>query len=288
MIPDLLDSLPWSVHGVVALALLAGIVVWVFGRRLFRPMLVIAALILGAAVGFVAGAAIPHDWSILWPVVIGAAVAGLISIIAYRFVMALLLALSLGLAAPLGFFTYAELTGMYEGQAASPISDEELFLPELQKQRENLDRIDRAAEKLLERAKNRQDAGEEAEGEGEQPAWRQRLEDTVGFVLETAAQNWNDAPGSQKWMTILFAAGGVIGGIVFGVLIPTLSASVVTSLAGALIILTSGYWLATRSGMSLDSIAPQSAAMTLALWLGVAVIGLFIQLSLGVKKADKG
>ncbi|GEM_PF-3929190 len=286
MIPDLLDSLPWSVHGAVAISLIAGLIVWVFGRRLFRPMLVLAALILGAAVGFVAGAAIPHEWSILWPVGVGAVVAGLIAIVAYRFVMALLLALSLGLAAPLGFFTYAELTGMYEGQPASAISDEDLLLPELQKQREHLERIDRAAETLLERAKNRESA--EAESDDQQPAWRQRLEDTVNFVLKTAAQNWSDAPGSQKAMTILFAACGVVGGIVFGVLMPTLSASIVTSLAGSLIILTSGYWLATRSGLSLDSIAPQSAAMTLALWLSVAVIGLFIQLSLGVKKADKG
>ncbi len=286
MIPDLLDSLPWSVHGAVALALLAGFVVWIFGRRLFRPMLVLAALVLGAAVGFVAGAALPHEWSILWPVGIGAAVAGLISIVAYRFVMALLLALSLGLAAPLGFFTYAELTGMYEGQQGSPISDGELLLKEL---REPRDTLDRAAEQLLERRKKAREAAENGEVEKiEQPAWRERLEDTVGFVLETAAQNWSDAPGSQKWMTFLFAAGGVIGGVVFGVLAPTLAASVVTSLAGSLIILTSGYWLATRSGLSLESIAPKSAAMTLALWLGVAVIGLFIQLSLGVKKADKG
>lgn len=285
MIPDLLDSMPWSIHGIVAAALVAGVIVWVFGRRLFRPMLVLSAAIFGAGVGFVAAAALPHEWSVLWPVGIGAAVGALGSIVAYRFVMALLLALSLGLAAPLAFFTYAELTNMYEGEPAAPISDEELKLPELRQAQEALDR---AADRLLERRKKVEGAEGGAEEETEQPAWRQRLEDTVDFILETAAQNWKDAPGSQKWTTVLCAAGGVIGGVVMGVLFPSGAASIVTALAGSLIMLTCGYWLALRSGLELEPILPSTAAGTLAWWLGAAVIGLFIQLRIGVKKADKG
>lgn len=284
MIPDLLDSMPWSIHGAVGLALVAGLVVWIFGRRLLRPMLVLCGGVFGAAVGLVAGAMVPHEWSILWPVGIGAVVAMLVAIMAYRFVMALLLALSLGLAAPLGFFTYAELTGMYEGQAASEIPDNELIPEQLRDPLKQIGKqLDEQTKSLLERTAKPKD-----ETAQEQPAWRQRLDDTVKFIAETASQNWSDAPGAEKLVTVLLAAGGIIGGILIGVLLPTLSASVVTSLAGALIILTSGYWLLIRSGMSVDGFLPHSAAASLAWWFGTAVIGLFIQLRLGVKKADKG
>jgi len=303
MIPDLLDSMPWSIHGAVALALVAGLVVWIFGRRLFRPMLVLAGVVFaaggGGAVwggggggvrggggGWGGGAAIPHEWSILWPVGIGAVVAMLVAIMAYRFVMGLLLALSLGLAAPLGFFTYAEITGMYEGQPASAIPDDELIPDQLRDPLKQIGKqLDEQAQHLLERTAEPDDETAAAE---EQPAWRQRLDDTVKFIRETASQKWSDAPGAEKSLTVLFAAGGVIVGIVIGVLLPTLSASVVTSLAGSLIILTSGYWLLMRSGMSVDGYLPHSAATSLAWWLGTAVIGLLIQLRLGVKKADKG
>jgi len=286
MIPDLLDSMPWSIHAAVGLALVAGLVVWIFGRRLFRPMLVLSGGVLGAAAGLVAGAAIPHEWSILWPVGIGAVVAMLVAIVAYRFVMALLLALSLGLAAPLGFFAYAELTGMYAGHPASAISDDELIPDQLRDPLKQIGRqLDEQTKRLLERPAKPDDETAEAEA---QPAWRQRLDDTVKFIVETASQKWSDAPGAQKVLTVLFAAGGIIGGIIIGVLLPTLSASVVTSLAGAMIILTSGYWLLMRSGLSVEAVLPHSAATSLAWWLGTAVIGLFIQLRLGVKKADKG
>jgi len=285
MIPDLLESMPVSAHGAVALVLLAGAVVWIFGRRLFRPMLVLAAAVFGAGVGFVAGAAIPHEWSILWPVGLGAVIAMLGAIVAYRFVMAMLLALSLGLAAPLGFFAYAELTGMYEGEPASEISDEQLVPEQLRDiPRDIVEDLNDRSKRLLERDDEREQGEDEQEP---QPQWREQLDATVAFILKTAAQNWQDAAGKQKLVTILVAAGGVIGGILLGVLWPTAAASIVTSLAGSLIMLSSGYWLLMRSGLSVDGLLPGSSAGVLAWWLAAAIIGLVIQSSLGGKKADK-
>lgn len=282
MIPDLLESMPVSAHGVVAASLLAGVVVWIFGRRLFRPMLVLASAIFGAGLGLLAGAMLPHEWSILWPVGLGAALGALVAIMAYRFVMAALLALSLGLATPLGFFAYAELTGMYEGQPPSEISDDELMPSQL---REITRDLDDRAKRLLERSK---DDEQSAEAEGEQrPKWREQLDATVRFVLETAARNWDDAPGQQKWVTILVCAGGIVAGILVGVLLPTAAASIVTSLAGSLIMLSSAYWLLMRSGVEANGLLPSSSAGVLTWWLGAAIIGLMIQSSLGGKKADK-
>ncbi len=282
MIPDLLESMPISAHGAVAAALLAGIVVWIFGRRLFRPMLVLASAIFGAGMGLLAGAVIPHEWSILWPVGIGAVVGALVAIMAYRFVMAALLALSLGLAAPLGFFAYAELTGMYEGQAPSEIGDDELVPSQL---REIARDLDSRAQRLFERSRSDDESG--AMEDPERPKWREQLDATVKFVLETADQNWSDAPGQQKWLTILVCAGGLVAGVLLGVLVPTAAASIVTSLAGSLIMLSSAYWLLMRSGVEANGLLPSSSAAVLTWWLGAGIIGLVIQSRLGGKKADK-
>ncbi len=281
MLPDLLDSMPVPAHGAVAIALLAGVVIWIFGKRLFRPMLVLAAAVFGAGVGLVAGAAIPHEWSILWPVGIGASLGALASIVAYRLVMGLLLAVSLGLAAPLGFFAWAELTGLYADSPASDISDDDLLPHQLR----NIGKeVDQELKRLLERSTQHTDDAEPAHVA---PEWRQRLDDTVEFIAQTAADKWKDAPGRLKWMTLLLAAGGMVVGVLVGVLAPTAAASVVTSLSGSLIMLAGAYWLLMRSGLAVDGLLPGSAAAALAWWLGTAIIGLLIQSSLGRRKADK-
>lgn len=293
MFEDVLQSMPISLHALAAIALISGGVILIFGRRLLRPGLVLAGLVTGAAIGLVAGSLLPYDWSIWWPIGIGSLVFAGVAIAAYRFVMAALLAVALGVAAPLGFFTYAELTGLYEGQAGSPISDEELLLPEL---REPLNRLDQIAKEYAQRLDEISKTGalpigESSTDEGresvDEPEWRERWDAIVEAIGATASDQWNDAPGEQKWITILCGAGGVVSGFVLGALVPGFAGSIATSLAGSLIIVVSGYWLGIRTGLPIENLVPDSAAKWLAVWLALAIIGLAIQFSLGTKKADK-
>lgn len=51
-LPDALQSLPWLVNVPVALALIAGLILWLAGRRLIRPVTILVGLGLGGLVGF--------------------------------------------------------------------------------------------------------------------------------------------------------------------------------------------------------------------------------------------
>lgn len=290
---NLLMDMPLSVHGVAASALVAGLVIWAFGGRLVRPTVGLAGLVAGAALGLAAGSYLPPDLSIWWPVAAGAIAVGLVALAAYRFVMALMLALALGLAAPLAFFTFAELTGKYANEAGTPLTDEELVLPGLGNEAndkvndwigEGVARIDEEADRVLIPATT--PAGEEMNAE-DSSQWRRRLVEAREHALTTAAQNWKDAPKRQKWTTVLFALGGIGSGVIAGILLPTLGAAVVTALAGSLIVLVSGSWLAVWTGAPIDRLWPDTATAPLIAWMALAVIGLGLQFSLRRKKADK-
>jgi len=128
MIDQLLEQIPAHVHLLVAIAFASGTVIWAFGHRLLRPMIVLAGMVAGGAIGFVASGYIPETIPYWVPVLGGAMALGVIAFGAYRFMMSWMLAVCLGLACPLAFYTYTEITGHYAGQSGEPISEEELLL----------------------------------------------------------------------------------------------------------------------------------------------------------------
>lgn len=48
-----IQNLPWGVHGVIALAFVAGLVLWLFGRQVLKPVVAMLGTAFGAAAGFV-------------------------------------------------------------------------------------------------------------------------------------------------------------------------------------------------------------------------------------------
>lgn len=48
-----IQNLPWGVHGIIALAFCAGIVLWLCGRSVLKPVVVMLGAAVGAALGFV-------------------------------------------------------------------------------------------------------------------------------------------------------------------------------------------------------------------------------------------
>jgi len=302
MITDLLEMLPAGIHIGVGLVFIAGLVVWAFGRRLLRPMLVLASLATGASVGLVVAAMIPESVSVWWPIGLCAGFFALIGLAAYRFMMAAMLAISLGLACPLGYFTYTEITGLYDGSEAEQLSlDDLITIPGIGQDSEVQQTIeegieqardigDRAAEELL---KDHDQEGTEAgDSEGkshdeEIPAWRRHLTQTARSWGQEGAILWQDAPGAQKVGAILASVAGIVCGILIGILLPKISGAVVTALVGSLIVLTTGTWLATRFGASPGVVGFGSSTGALTWWILFSLIGLVIQFKSSRSKADK-
>lgn len=299
---DLLRSIPTSVHMVATIIFVAGLIVWMFGRKIMRPALILTALAMGASVGFVVAAMLPESIAIWWPIIITSLVFGLMSLATYRFVMAGLLAISLGIATPLGYFTYAELSGHFTTNSDASAENNEPMLPDLpglgdgkvqqagQEQLKKIsDELDRRADDLLSSGDDEKSRSGEigTENTDETNKWRSMFAGYVKNLSKAAATNWQNAPSSQKLFSILTACVGVILGLVLGLMIPNFSGAIVTSLAGSLVMLSSGSWLIARFGMSIKTIGLTSATGALSWWLGLSIIGLLIQFKFNKNKADK-
>ncbi|MFG0329765.1 MAG: hypothetical protein ACF8PN_07705 [Phycisphaerales bacterium] len=303
---DSLANLPIDLQvGIMAL-FVSGVVVWALGRKLLRPMLTLAAAGVGAMLGFVGGAFVTEDLSIWWSIAIGAVLFALFAIALYRVFMAALLAATLAIAAPLGFFTYAEITDKYANEPSPAVTEDELILPlprgdESEGEAaagedgrpENLGEVAEDVQRRIDDWSDRVlDAEADTEGilngeTEEQAEWRRRFRNASRFVAESLARQWRDFPSSQKLATIFASFLGVLIGVVGGALTPNLAAIVVTALSGSFLFLTTGYTLAQFAGLPIESIRPDSATGVLGVWLIVSVIGAAIQLRLSRKKADK-
>lgn len=307
---EVLTSLPWGVHVGLGLILAAGVTIWAFGKHLLKPTLILAAMATGASVGFVAAAFMPETVSSLWSAGAGVVVFGLVALAVYRFLMAAMLAICLGLACPLGYFTYAELTGMYRDQPGAEISDEELTWGSSSSDGDATVSgvIRQAAEKTAQKAddfiRKQQDilSGKDSDGGGDgaatdnssdndgagRPSWRSRFNVMMRQIAREIGNNWKDAPGVQKVASVLAAFAGIVVGILLGIIAPKLSGAVVTSLVGSLVILGSGSLLALRYDLPVASLGLGSMTGKLAWWFGFSILGLLIQFKCIRHKADKG
>ena len=117
--------------------------------------------------------------------------------------------------------------------------------------------------------------------------WRTHWRSTIDLIASTVKIRWQDAPAGQKWGMVLCAVAGAIGGFLAGMLVPGVSAAIVTATTGAAFILTGVLWLGTRIGIPQDWLQPSSATFVLIVWILVAALGILVQFKLkGRKKAD--
>ncbi len=297
-IADLLQRIPVGVHLVVIVSLLVGIIIWAFGYRLLRPTLVMTGMVFGAMIGFLSLGFLSQSVPSWVPIAIGAGVAGGVAILGYRFVLSFMLAVCLGFACPLGYYTYTEITGQYAGQAGEPITADDLILPlsdeaaeTYENVRDQVRDLEKTARDVIGANSDTTDSkpesdASEIEDESSFP-WRTKLRESLEMLASSSKDHWLDAPASQKWGIIGSTAIGIAAGFLVAVFMPSTSAAIVTSLTGGLIIFVSGIWLGTRLSLPIGWIKPESATGTLAMWFIIAFIGLIVQLSFRRKKTDK-
>ncbi len=300
MVYELIHAIPAQIHLLIVLVFGAGLLIWAFGHRLLRPMMVLGGAVAGSGIGLVASGYLPESIDFWIPIVAGAAVFGLIAIAAYRMVMAWSLALVLAVVCPLGYYTYTELSGQFDGQPGEPLEDAELVLnlgedaKESGEESEGFDLEDlrksteKAKELLADILDPDEENAEDSDGDDEPlipDTWRLKMRETIATLGDTVSTHWKDAPSSQKLGVVIAGLAGLLGGLAAGILVPSASSAIVTSFAGALMMLTSGMWLATRFDVPIDMIRPESATGSLTWWLSLSVVGLIFQFVLSGKKS---
>lgn len=283
----------------------AGLVLWGCGRRILRPALVLCGCAIGAATGYVVGAAVPLPVP-AWTLPLGgAAVMGIFAWILYRPAMGVLLALLLGSAFPLGVLAWAEFRGVptFDGQAASTAdsnvvrgdSSHDALIEEL---KDTFELLQDANEALDDARGNAGDAGDTRLGDpidnaariseagGAVSRLRDRLEAATAELRAAAAERWMAAPPGVRRSIVLSALSGVALGLLIGLSFPAVSASLVTALAGSAMMLGATYAAILRLGERIPDWMPDSSAVWLGAWIAATGFGLAVQWTFREKEAD--
>ena len=300
----------------VGLALIAGLLLWAAGRRILRATFVATGFVLGSTVGWLVGELLGLGMVIVVPALVGGVVFACVAGLASRLVVAVALALTLGIAAPLATMSLAQIGGSDE------ITDPEAGVeaPGVRLPAEVAEWLDKFDPDAVETARPgdpsavdprtsfppdflpdlplelppelRLDSPAEAvAGALEIPEKAQRYIDhirQIALELKNAAKaKWESTPATARPSVVASGLGGLLVGMLLGALARTFSAVVVTAFSGSLLWLTCAWTIANNLGAPDGPWMPGSSASWITWWLITSVIGLAVQWTLRRKRADK-
>ncbi|MCH8823837.1 MAG: hypothetical protein IH984_10055 [Planctomycetes bacterium] len=310
-IAQAINDMPTAGMIPVVLALITGLLLWAAGRKILLYAFAVIGLIIGVAAGWVIGELIGLEGMEIWiPTIVGGAIFACIAALASRLVIALALALTLGIAAPLATMTISQMADTADsGQESSPpITDAEL---------ETLPLPDEVADWLKNynpdnNSKTPSPADEDAEKPPDEPftadlpmelgaaALGEKLEipeeaqlyvDHIKHIanqlITSVETNWENTPSTSRSVVVGSGIVGLLLGMLLGVLAKNFSTVVVTAFGGSLLWLGCAWTLANHLGVPEGPWMPGSSASWLMWWMVTAVIGLAIQWTMHRKRADK-
>lgn len=315
-------DLPTEGWIVVVVCGVAGILLWAFGGKILKSAIVLSGAILGASAGFVVAEVlivpIP-PWTLSLG---GAAIIGVLAWMAYRPAMGLCLAILIGTAAPVGVLAYAEYRGIdvfdtsTEADAGEETTDNvettggnettdseietdvfEAFLDgyNLMKKSDNPFEdfrrfVSNRGNSLLTGEEDQPTEDIEAESTEENPdsapVWMEIYSEVVEELKAEIIRRWEYAPAGVRRSLVLSCISGAILGLLIGLSLPGVAASLITALAGSAMILSSGFTALNTIGIAEQSWLPSTATVWLIVWFGASIAGMAIQWTIRRKPAD--
>jgi hypothetical protein len=316
---EILRDLPPEWLIVFGALLLAGLLLWVFGKRLLKPAFVLAGMCIGGGIGFAVAVALEVPVA-EWIVALGgAALLGIFTWLAYRPAMGVCMAIIVGLASPAAVIGWAEFKGHHvissdDGAAIADAADEngepserDLIIEMrelLRRMRESENLSNEARDMLHERWQAR---GEELglfesedgsphsdslpEGEGGTgvmlPPWREQFDLLVESIRAEFKARWEAADPGVRRSVVLSAASGAILGLLIGLSLPGVAASILTAMVGAGVALFSFWSIATSLQGGPPPWLPRTAGVWVIVWAAMSVIGIALQWTIPSKPDDK-
>lgn len=304
-----LSSLPWGVHAAMALAMAAGIVLWLCGQRVLKPLLVTVAVLMGAVIG---GLVVPSTtWGEPLGVWQGMGLGGvlglLIGLLLYRSAMAVGFGVVLGAALPLisaSVLEFYPIAGAAEGTRASvgraaedgwsQVGEWKARVPAGGASVDGVrviaaswmdDGGGSTAAAEIERAVGRglrgSEGGKTALSAEQLPENLRPAAECIGQAWSTATacarEQWNQMPSEHRAVVGLAGVIGLAGGVVAGLLMPAWAGGMVTSLFGAAVWLPCFVWLSSAMRAPWREWLDRSPAAWLAIWGAVALAGMIVQ-----------
>lgn len=294
-------TLPWGGEAVLVAGLVAGLVLWLLGSRVLKPVFAVLGMALGGFAGAVLLPLTPMPafevggFSIgpgLIGLAIGAILGGLAAAGLFRVMMVISGGLVFAVAGTLAGLVYLQHAPMPEGEgtalqqtledagevasgtagdlrsqtedARAQVADALRGLAEDVAGDEAERRADETADGLL---------SEEAQAQLRDAAERSRA--FLAEVRDTAREAWDARTPRERMVALGSCVAGLLFGLIAGVLFPRRMTALVTALLGGAV------WMfcAASLARAMTGFEPAWSAQTwTVLWVGTAVIGLVLQL----------
>jgi hypothetical protein len=283
------------------LLLVLGLMLWIAGQRVLRPVFALAGLVVGAGAGWLAAAAfVRHEIDIGLPPWLGAVILGLlfaaVGALVYRLAVAFALAVVLALAGAAAVLTVNEIDIVPSwSQDATPAPAEDPGAPVFSLPGPIEDLANDWLRRTATGDTGETDAGDLARGDDE-PTTLERVaganerlgeaEDLAEQVLAIAAEWWQQVPAPVRPVLVGAALAGLLAGLLLATFAQRLSVTTVTAFGGSLLWIGSLGVLASRFGVDLKALVADSPGVTLVLWLIVSLIGVAIQWTTRARPAD--
>ncbi len=312
-IAQAINEMPTAGMIPVGLALITGLLLWAAGRKILLAAFAVIGLVIGVAAGWVIGELLGLEGMEIWiPTIVGGVIFACIAALASKLVIALALALTLGIAAPLATMTVSQMVDTSDAgqESASPVTDEELEtlplpdevadwlrnndpdakseppLPADEEDAENLPE-DESTDTNLPLEIGAAALGESLEIPEKALLYVDHIKHIADQLLASVETNWQATPSTSRSIVVASGIGGLLLGMLLGVLARNFSTVVVTAFSGSLLWLSCAWTLANHVGVPEGLWMPGSSASWLVWWMVTAVIGLAIQWTLYRKRADK-
>lgn len=286
MLNNLTAQLPLWVDGVFVLLAIWGLMLWLSGRRIVKLSFTFIGLLSGAAAGAAIMHAVRPESSVLLGVIIGSVAGVVISWVAFRLWMALVLAIVAFLLAP---WCVAAWQGTEPINPAKPIEDVSRQIVH-----EQVAQVQEAVRGALPLDLTNPQAPSETPGDpddekADEPARSvgDILRETVDRYRQAWAAWWGELGLAARWSLVGVGAIAAACAFAFGLVFPNLGASTVSALAGSVMVLTALGRLGTRYLPGVVEYLPTSPrAMLIAVALA-AGLGVLIQWIFSRKSADE-
>ncbi len=317
---QVLDSLPPLAAIAMGALAVVGLVLWLLGRSLAKPACAVSGLVLGGLAGYVVGALLSSEGAMTLPLVLGGAIAGgLLAVLLFRIWMGVTAAAILGLAVPAAVIiwqgtpitvhvtradpTDADRTPVEAdrprekaeaaeagaaGEAMPPMSIE-IELPSWSMPGEDADTAE-ATRRPRARGDARRGVVDEAAEADEAGPLR-----AVGRVVQTTYDRqaaaigawWEGLGSSARWLLVAAALIGGGVGLVLGLSLPNMAASLQTALAGSLLLFFPLRVLAEGYAPGMAGVLPTSPRATLVTLGLITLLGVLVQWALFQRRADR-
>ncbi len=284
--------LPWGAEAIAGAGLIAGVLLWLWGRKLVKPLYALVFGVGAGLIGFTGPAmlGLPVDPNIL---MIALAIFGVIvGLVVFRITMGITLGVVLGFAVATGaVLAIGAQDEAKQAVQSAPVPDEEQLYQDSAELMEQLgsDELQRSIDDLAASMNG------EASADPDEPSDVERIalsaaKQVQAFMLEL----WHEV--GTWWETIpirlrIAAVGGWLMGFALGLLLglakPALVAGFASAFVGAAIWLPCGAYLAHWASIPGSGFLPDSAGGWASVWIVVSCIGAGIQWTKRKPTADQ-